>query len=234
MGVEINPALCAAATENFQLNCITNASVVVADSAKFATQILRTKQYRLYAKVEKSPTPVHIYKPDSTAVTDTTLVGLDTDPAHTDADVLHIHRTPDSSATAHEPAGETSGEAAGEEPKKKVKVLTEAQKARAIRKAAAVAAQNANKPAKAEPLYVFEFCTVLVDPPRCGLDALTLSLVANYEHILYISCCPDSLMRDLTEVRLCIFLQPNVFYTCLLAFRRLYCVLVVTCFVWVN
>jgi tRNA/tmRNA/rRNA uracil-C5-methylase (TrmA/RlmC/RlmD family) len=48
--------------------------------------------------------------------------------------------------------------------------------------------------------YTFSFGAVLVDPPRCGLDKLTLSLIANYAHIMYISCCPDSLMRDLTSV----------------------------------
>lgn len=38
---------------------------------------------------------------------------------------------------------------------------------------------------------------VLVDPPRSGLDAETLALVAEFEHVLYISCNPDALARDL-------------------------------------
>eukprot|EP00750_Incisomonas_marina_P001812 INCI11684.1.p1 GENE.INCI11684.1~~INCI11684.1.p1 ORF type:complete len:896 (+),score=99.69 INCI11684.1:180-2867(+) len=37
----------------------------------------------------------------------------------------------------------------------------------------------------------------LVDPPRAGLDASTLSLVQRFPRILYISCNPDSLDRDL-------------------------------------
>lgn len=40
---------------------------------------------------------------------------------------------------------------------------------------------------------------ILVDPPRCGLDAKTRALVATFEHIVYISCNPDALLRDLHE-----------------------------------
>ena len=36
---------------------------------------------------------------------------------------------------------------------------------------------------------------------RAGLDRTTLRLVAAYESIIYISCSPDSLTRDLTQVR---------------------------------
>ena len=43
----------------------------------------------------------------------------------------------------------------------------------------------------------FNFGAVLVDPPRCGLDTKTVKLVAKYDHILYISCNPDALFRDL-------------------------------------
>ena len=46
---------------------------------------------------------------------------------------------------------------------------------------------------------VYDFKAVLVDPPRCGLDPSTLSMVANYDFIVYISCSPDSLCRDLTQ-----------------------------------
>lgn len=43
----------------------------------------------------------------------------------------------------------------------------------------------------------YQFSTVLVDPPRAGLDAQTLCLIQAYPHILYISCNPDTLCRDL-------------------------------------
>lgn len=41
---------------------------------------------------------------------------------------------------------------------------------------------------------------VLVDPPRAGLDAVTRDLVATFAHVLYISCNPDALARDLLEL----------------------------------
>lgn len=41
------------------------------------------------------------------------------------------------------------------------------------------------------------FSTVLVDPPRAGLDSQTVAQVSEYEHILYISCNPDTLYDNL-------------------------------------
>ena len=46
----------------------------------------------------------------------------------------------------------------------------------------------------------YKFGTVLVDPPRSGLDELTTKLIVNYNNILYISCNPVSLVRDLEQV----------------------------------
>ena len=48
----------------------------------------------------------------------------------------------------------------------------------------------------------YKFGGVLVDPPRCGLDSITRHLVTNYDDIIYISCNPDALARDLEEVSL--------------------------------
>jgi len=49
-------------------------------------------------------------------------------------------------------------------------------------------------------LKEYTFSTVLVDPPRAGLDDDTLQMIANYETILYISCNPDSLRDNLEEL----------------------------------
>ncbi|WP_027967230.1 tRNA (uridine(54)-C5)-methyltransferase TrmA [Halomonas halocynthiae] len=46
-------------------------------------------------------------------------------------------------------------------------------------------------------LEEYDFSTVLVDPPRAGLDAESCSLLSNYERIVYISCNPDSLVTNL-------------------------------------
>jgi len=46
----------------------------------------------------------------------------------------------------------------------------------------------------------YNFSTVLVDPPRAGLDSDTKELISNIENIIYISCNPQSLARDLVEL----------------------------------
>ena len=47
----------------------------------------------------------------------------------------------------------------------------------------------------------YNFSTVLVDPPRAGLDSATVELISGIDTIIYISCNPDTLARDLG--RLC-------------------------------
>jgi len=39
--------------------------------------------------------------------------------------------------------------------------------------------------------------SIFVDPPRSGMDENSCKLAATYKHILYISCNPESLLRDL-------------------------------------
>lgn len=45
-----------------------------------------------------------------------------------------------------------------------------------------------------------QFDMILVDPPRCGLDANTRRLIGAYRFILYISCNPEALRRDIEPV----------------------------------
>jgi tRNA (uracil-5-)-methyltransferase len=42
--------------------------------------------------------------------------------------------------------------------------------------------------------------TVLVDPPRAGLDDNTLDMVSDYQNIIYISCNPDTLNLNLDKL----------------------------------
>ncbi|MCB1886131.1 MAG: tRNA (uridine(54)-C5)-methyltransferase TrmA [Rhodocyclaceae bacterium] len=42
----------------------------------------------------------------------------------------------------------------------------------------------------------YAFSTLFVDPPRAGLDAATVALAARFDHILYISCNPDTLRAN--------------------------------------
>lgn len=43
----------------------------------------------------------------------------------------------------------------------------------------------------------YNFRAVLVDPPRAGLDEATRELISTFENIIYISCNPETLVRDL-------------------------------------
>lgn len=49
-------------------------------------------------------------------------------------------------------------------------------------------------------LKKYNFSTVLVDPPRAGLDAGTIELISKIENIIYISCNPETLARDLVTL----------------------------------
>ena len=46
-------------------------------------------------------------------------------------------------------------------------------------------------------LHSYNCQTILVDPPRAGMDELTCRLVSEYDNIIYVSCNPDTLERDL-------------------------------------
>jgi len=49
-------------------------------------------------------------------------------------------------------------------------------------------------------LESYNFSTVLVDPPRAGLDEATIALISKIENIIYISCNPETLARDLATL----------------------------------
>ncbi len=49
-------------------------------------------------------------------------------------------------------------------------------------------------------LKSYECNTIFVDPPRAGLDENTLKLVSEYNHILYISCNPNTLIENLSVI----------------------------------
>ncbi len=43
----------------------------------------------------------------------------------------------------------------------------------------------------------YNFSTVFVDPPRVGIDAKSLEFISKFKNIIYISCNPQTLKRDL-------------------------------------
>lgn len=46
-------------------------------------------------------------------------------------------------------------------------------------------------------LQNYDFSTILIDPPRAGVDDEALKLVSQFEHIIYISCNPETLKANL-------------------------------------
>ncbi len=46
----------------------------------------------------------------------------------------------------------------------------------------------------------YNFSTIFVDPPRSGLDLTTRKLASEFDQIIYISCNPETLKRDLDEL----------------------------------
>jgi tRNA (uracil-5-)-methyltransferase len=46
----------------------------------------------------------------------------------------------------------------------------------------------------------FDCKTILVDPPRAGLDDASLSLTQKFDEVMYISCNPANLVRDLERM----------------------------------
>lgn len=50
-------------------------------------------------------------------------------------------------------------------------------------------------------LDAYELGTALVDPPRAGLDPASRELIAGLPRILYISCNPETLIRDIGELK---------------------------------
>ena len=49
-------------------------------------------------------------------------------------------------------------------------------------------------------LKSYNFDTIFMDPPRAGLDDITRALAIDFEQIIYISCNPETLHRDLHEL----------------------------------
>ena len=53
---------------------------------------------------------------------------------------------------------------------------------------------------KAVDLDTYALSTLFVDPPRSGMDEMTCQFASRFETILYISCNPQTLLRDLKRL----------------------------------
>lgn len=47
----------------------------------------------------------------------------------------------------------------------------------------------------------YDFDTILVDPPRAGLDADTVELIKRFRRIIYISCNPESMVENIQGLK---------------------------------
>ncbi|WP_017444332.1 tRNA (uridine(54)-C5)-methyltransferase TrmA [Gayadomonas joobiniege] len=56
------------------------------------------------------------------------------------------------------------------------------------------------KSLKGIELNSYQFSTILVDPPRAGLDKETIQLVSRFDRIIYISCNPETLADNLRQI----------------------------------
>ena len=61
-------------------------------------------------------------------------------------------------------------------------------------------------------LESFDFETIFVDPPRAGIDESTLKFVSTFEFVVYISCNPQTLLRDLETLCLTHEVQKFAFF----------------------
>jgi tRNA (uracil-5-)-methyltransferase len=49
-------------------------------------------------------------------------------------------------------------------------------------------------------MQAYEFSHILVDPPRAGLSDETINLSKQFENMIYISCNPETFLRDITKL----------------------------------
>jgi len=109
-------------------------------------------------------------------------------------------------------AGAVAEATAGAAPEACDRVDTESSGAAEERDEAQAADPQPDSQGGMEELMARRFSTVLVDPPRSGLDAVTLRFLKSHHNILYISCNPEALQRDLAGLcrthqvdRFCVF-----------------------------
>lgn len=74
----------------------------------------------------------------------------------------------------------------------------------------------------------FTFSHVFVDPPRVGLDEKSLSFITNFENIIYISCNPKTLARDIKILQKTHYVKTNAVFDQFAYTNHLECGVVLT------
>ena len=190
--VELDSKLCRAARHNLAANGVDNVTVMECHSQKFCerlTRSLRRKQEAHEAHEALGGKEEHEVKGERAM------------PAATEmTEVMEATEVIEIAAAQRGRTGAQRGEnAQGSSPDNEGK-SDHGDAAATLVKRDGVPGRT-SKPGAATPgggsLDKWAFGGVLVDPPRAGLDASTRLLVQGYPRIVYISCNPDSLQRDL-------------------------------------
>ena len=190
LAVEIDARLCAAAVGNLKENGVDdrNVRVLCAPSARFCGELLRRINRPAAAAPAAAPAPAPPPVPAPAPPAPDALCAL----ARVALAVCGCHPAPAPSKTPATPVAAAPVAAA------KAPAPTAAP-APVLRSPSSRVATHAGG-AAADWLgdaSAWQFDVILVDPPRCGLDADTLRLVGRFEHILYVSCNPSALLDNL-------------------------------------
>eukprot|EP00040_Diaphanoeca_grandis_P026412 m.147871 g.147871 ORF g.147871 m.147871 type:complete len:519 (-) comp30566_c0_seq1:23-1579(-) len=192
LGVEINSILVAAAQENIAMNQVGNmCSIIRAPSSKFVTKMLkkpkvqqqqqrkaaddRKREQRRQKRLAREQSNEH----SSSNTDDTQLTSdvLSTPPSSTTSTTLPTTVPPPTTATTTTTSTPPLTTTTTTTP------------------ATGVDTPSTHTHSVGGDDYNFK--VVLVDPPRAGLDDATRNHLRRYKHILYISCGPEALRRDL-------------------------------------
>lgn len=220
VAVELNKALVTAAEENLRLNGINNVHVIACDSQDFAYKVLKNKYYTIRGGVAAQKRKKQGYKGGHTGEQSSELYPLDTwqcpssslisqpeSPSGPVSNSMHTSNTLSTHAASN-----------GYAPTSTPSAEPDVAPSSGLLPSADVAPSSDLLPSSTEADVAPEeerifFDLILVDPPRCGLDAATRRLIGSYDYIVYISCNPPALYRDIEHVSDAIVLYYSMQHT---------------------
>lgn len=185
--VEINNKLCKIARKNFLLNNKKNIKILACDSSHFANKILRNlnnypKSHKVFQEIEEEF--------DDEIVDEVFDSSINIPETYGD-EIYKNQIDDDDDADADD--GSSYYIVEGEEDND-------------------LPTHNNFDLSDSELGNCYNFRTVLVDPPRAGLDKFTIKAIQNYDFIIYISCNPTMLLENLKEVSFNTFFFKFNFY----------------------
>ena len=209
VSVEINKSLCQAAETNLKLNNIHNVHIIPCDSQKFAYQIMKNKCiYVLPHKTNSNSNSKrdHIPLHDTTNIDSCSVhVLLAQSPTNIQNESISNTIPPPSSSSSSTSSSNSFNRKNQNHTNKSShkKYIDNNSNTNTNTSDNNTDSTSTNISEKIEAIKEKEkvaFDMILVDPPRCGLDENTRKLIGHYDYILYISCNPQALKRDIEHV----------------------------------